>query len=73
MTTTAELLADARAAYHRLATGAAVVTVRDQNGELVTYHPTTAKVLAAYIAELERLTAGKRPVLSILFRTTKGL
>jgi gpW len=73
MATTAELLADARDAYHRLATGTAAVTVRDQNGELITYHPTTSRVLAAYIAELERLFAGNRPVLSILFRTSKGL
>lgn len=73
MATTAELLADARNAYHRLATGAAVVTVRDQNGEMVNYHPTTARVLAAYITDLERLAAGNRPVLSIIFRTSKGL
>lgn len=73
MATTAELLTDARDAFHRLATGAAVVTVRDQNGETITYHPTTARALAGYIAELERLAAGNRPVLSILFRTTKGL
>ena len=71
--TTAELLADARAAQHRLTTGTAVVTVRDQNGEMLTYQMATASRLAAYIAELERMIGGRKPVLSILFNTSKGL
>jgi gpW len=71
--TTAELLADARAAYHRLTTGTAVVTVRDQHGETVTYQFANAPRLAAYIADLERLLEGRRPVLSILFNTSKGI
>jgi hypothetical protein len=73
MITTAELLLDARTAYHKLTTGTAVVNVRDQNGEMVTYQMATASRLAAYISELERMMTGKRPVLSIRFNTSKGL
>lgn len=51
--TDAELLADAKAKYHALMTGTAVVEARDQNGEMVRYTVANAARLAAYIAYLE--------------------
>jgi hypothetical protein len=53
MATTADLLADAQAAYHRLMTGESVVRVRDQNGEQVMYDSINANKLAAYILSLQ--------------------
>jgi hypothetical protein len=56
MTTTlpsdAELLAEATLAYHKLATGTAVVTARDSNGEQITYNLASQGNLKAYIQEL---------------------
>lgn len=58
-----QYLTDARAAYHRLMTGASVVTVKDQNGEMVTYQTASVTRLSAYIAWLEAeialLTGGR--------------
>ena len=48
-----QYLSEAQAAYHRLMTGAALVTVKDQNGEMVTYQAASAMRLSAYIANLE--------------------
>ncbi|RWF33708.1 gpW family head-tail joining protein [Mesorhizobium sp.] len=53
MATTAELLAEAKSAYHRLQIGESAVEVRDATGESVRYTPANASRLKAYIAELE--------------------
>lgn len=53
MATTAQLLADAEAAYHTLLTGGSVASFRDSNGETVTYNAASADKLAAYIAALK--------------------
>ena len=60
MATTAELLSEAKAAYHRLVTGAAAVEIRDSNGESIRYTSANASRLKAYIAELEGELAGTR-------------
>lgn len=54
MATTADLLAEAKAALHKLLTGQAVASFRDSNGELVTYTAANRGALSSYIAELER-------------------
>lgn len=43
-------LVEAENAYHKLLTGQAAVTVRDQNGESVTFNTTSITRLANYIA-----------------------
>lgn len=53
MATTQELLDEAKAAYHRLMLGEAVVEVRDQSGESIRYQAATASRLLAYIRSLE--------------------
>lgn len=53
LATLQQYLTEAQAAYHRLMTGASVVTVKDQNGEMVTYQTASVTRLAAYIAGLE--------------------
>ncbi|TGT90930.1 hypothetical protein EN804_06235 [Mesorhizobium sp. M8A.F.Ca.ET.161.01.1.1] len=58
MATTADLLAEAKTAYHRLQTGTSAVEVRDANGESVRYTPANASRLKAYIRELEQEVAG---------------
>lgn len=50
-----QYLTDARAAYHNLMTGTAVVEVRDQNGESVRFSSANRANLYAYIQELDRL------------------
>jgi len=55
MATNAELLADAKAALHKLMTGTAAKVFVDQNGERIEYVAANANRLSAYIAELERL------------------
>lgn len=52
MATTQELLADAEAAYHKLMTGQAVASFRDQNGEQVSYTKANISALLAYITSL---------------------
>lgn len=47
-----QLLAEAKFAYHKLATGTAAVTVKDANGESITYNLASAGVLKQYIQEL---------------------
>ncbi len=54
MATTAELLAEAKIAYHKLMTGTMASVFVDQNGERIEYTQINAFRLAAYIAELER-------------------
>lgn len=54
MATTAQLLAEANAALHRLKTGTSVVEFRDANGETVRYRPATSSDLQSYIRQLER-------------------
>lgn len=50
--TTSEKLADARAKYHKLVTGAMRVTVRDGDST-IEYTPANASALAKYISDLE--------------------
>ena len=73
MATIAEQLDEARAAYHALQTGRAAVTVRDSNGEEVSYARATIGRLAAYIRDLERQTGAGLPILSVRFNTSKGI
>lgn len=45
-------LAEAQTAYHDLATGQAVASFTDQNGERVTYSKTDQRLITAYINDL---------------------
>ena len=58
MATTADLLTEAKAAYHRLLMGTSAVEIRDSNGESIRYTSANASRLKAYIAELEGELAG---------------
>ena len=71
-----ERLKEAQTAYHDLATGQAVASFTDQNGERVTYSKTQMASLSGYIAEIvsllgtpatPRTSAHPRP-LRFLFR-----
>ena len=73
MATLAEQLAEARIAYHRLMLGEAPLVYVDQSGERVEYNRASASKLAAYIADLERLSAGQSRPAVITFQTSKGL
>lgn len=53
MATTSQMLAEARQAYHELATGKAVVEVRDSSGESVRYTRANLSQLRNYIKDLE--------------------
>ncbi len=64
MATTADLLREAKAAYHRLMVGALAVEVRDANGESIRYTNANASRLRAYIAELEAELAGRQSVVA---------
>ncbi len=59
MPTSAELLTEAKTAYHALQLGQSVVEVRDSNGESVRYTPANASRLQTYIATLEAEVAGQ--------------
>lgn len=59
--TTAEKLAAAEAAYHKLMVGEAVRVFVDQNGERVEYSVASAARLAAYIADLKRQLGTETP------------
>lgn len=48
-------LKEAQTAYHDLATGQAVASFTDQNGERVTYSKTDMGSLAGYISEIVAL------------------
>lgn len=58
MPTTAELLSEAKAAYHRLQIGQAAVEIRDSSGESVRYTQANASRLLGYIRSLEAEVAG---------------
>lgn len=58
MATTAELLVEAEAAYHKLMTGTLARVFVDQNGERVEYVSANASKLAAYIQSLKDIIAG---------------
>ena len=53
MATTAEMLAEAKDAYHRLMLGESVVEVRDQSGESIRYQAATASRLLSYIRTMD--------------------
>lgn len=53
LATLQQRLSEAQAAYHRLLTGTAVTTIKDQNGEMVTYQAANSSKLAAYISALQ--------------------
>lgn len=56
--TTAEMLKEAKDAYHQLMTGQAVNVYVDQGGERVEYSRTSAVALRMYIRELEAEISG---------------
>ena len=58
MATTAELLAEAKAALHQLVTSQSPVEVRDSDGSSVRFTPGNVSRLRTYIAELEAQLAG---------------
>ena len=58
MATTAELLAEAKTAYHRLQIGQAAVEIRDSSGESIRYTQANASRLLGYIRSLEAEIAG---------------
>ena len=51
-------LTQAQDALHQLYIGKAVVTVRDSNGEMITYQNASIGELAAYVQSLERQVNG---------------
>lgn len=53
--TNEQKLTEANAALHALLTGTQVVSLRDQNGETVTYNQASITQLQKYIARLEAL------------------
>lgn len=53
MATTEELLDEAKAAYHRLVMGEAVVEVRDQSGESIRYQAASKNALLEYIRSMD--------------------
>jgi len=53
VTTYTQYLADAVQAKHKLLTGTKAASVRDQNGELVTFMATNINALNDYIRELQ--------------------
>lgn len=71
MATTQEQLTEARSAYHDLLRGRSVVSLRDQNGEVIEYTRPQAVRLKAYISELEGLVStealGARGPLRVVF------
>ncbi len=73
MPTLAEMLTEARAAYHRLQIGEALVELRDSNGETVIYNRAKLPQLAAYINDLERQAMGMKRPNTVQFQTSKGL
>ncbi|WP_336966847.1 gpW family head-tail joining protein [Brevundimonas aurantiaca] len=73
MTTPAQCLVEAEAAYHALMTGRAAVTVTDQSGESITYGRARASDLAGYITNLKQQISGRPSPKTIRFRTSKGI
>jgi hypothetical protein len=71
--TRAELLADAKAALHRLLTGAAAASFTDSNGERVEYQAANIARLQAYVSQLEAELGGPKRPHTIRFATSKGI
>lgn len=71
MTECATLLAEAKAALHKLQTGKSVASVTDNSGRAVTYTQANIEKLQAYVRELEGEcgdTAGRGRRGAIMFR-----
>lgn len=62
-------LEEAEEAYHRLMTGASVVTVDVGTYGRTTYTPADAKALSLYIASLKQQVGHHQPITNIQFRT----
>ena len=73
MATVAEMLTQARAAYHALQLGELAVSFKDSNGETVEYSRASLPRLAAYINDLERQAMGVSRPSAVHFQTSKGL
>ncbi|WP_312571906.1 gpW family head-tail joining protein [Brevundimonas sp.] len=73
MTTLAQRLVEAEAAYHSLMTGRSAVTVTDQSGESITYGRARASDLAGYVANLKQQISGRPAIKTIRFNTSKGI
>lgn len=73
MTTLAQRLVEAEAAYHSLMTGRSAVTVTDQSGESITYGRARASDLAGYVASLKQQIDGRPSIKTIRFKTSKGI
>jgi gpW len=73
MATISEQLAEAQAVYHEWRLGRTARSYADSNGEAVSYSTQGLAGLPAYIAELKRQLFGDRPILSVKFKTSKGL
>ena len=73
MLTLQEMLTQARAAYHSLQLGEALVELRDSNGETVIYNRAKLPQLAAYINDLERQAMGLKRPNTVQFQTSKAL
>ncbi len=73
MPTLAEMLTQARAAYHSLQLGELAVSFRDSSGEQVEYNRASLPRLAAYILDLERQAMGGNRPSTVHFQTSKGL
>lgn len=58
MATTAELLAEAQAALHRLQIGEAAAEVRDADGSSIRYTQANISRLKQYVAELKAQAGG---------------
>lgn len=54
----AQRLIEAKAALHAILTGRGIQSIRDSNGESITYSTANVTRLRAYIAELEAEIAG---------------
>ena len=71
MATTADLLAQAKAAYASLVMGTAAVEIRDSDGSSIRYTAANASRLRAYIKELENELAGS-PTVQPPMRPVRG-
>ena len=67
MATTAELLAEAEAARHRLVTGTQEAEIRTADGESVKYAAADLARLDAYIAQLAARVAPRRRSIPVEF------
>lgn len=72
MPSTAELLDEARKAYHELMTGGRPVEVRDSDGSLIRYTPANASRLRDYIRSLEDKLDGRSSPTTMSIRPVWG-